>query len=145
MNYTNILAAIKKARAALDEAFAVMEQEFSRSAQENGQHVGKAQTKVQQPGRDAAEVRQRTSAPPAAAGKKPLPAAPTAARRAQPLTEAARREHLPAAVAQAKRIVQALGPDYPQLGQGLRGQLALERIPFDDELITLALAEARGQ
>lgn len=60
------------------------------------------------------------------------------------LSEKTRAESLPAAIAVATKMAKVIGPDNIEFVPGLRGQLALQRIPHDEELIQAAVAATRG-
>lgn len=74
-----------------------------------------------------------------------LPEPPTPAPNAQPeLSAATRADSHPKALAIAKRIIAMLGPTHPQGLPGFKGQLAIERIATDDQLITSVWEEAKN-
>jgi len=73
-------------------------------------------------------------------GTKPLPDPLTKAPHA--LTDAQRDLSWPEALRIADNLVTMLGAGHPQLRDGLKGQLALEHIPFDEQLLSEALLQA---
>lgn len=77
---------------------------------------------------------QPTVAPPQA-GPAPLPAPMTKGAKQVVLDDATRAKHLPDALEIGKRVSRAVGPDSPILLDGIKGQLALQRIPFDDDML----------
>lgn len=91
-----------------------------------------------------APVRVRTPAPaPRPSVILPRPVVPPS-KPGTVLTDAQRKAHLPAAKAVALKILKVIG-DNAQLVPGVTGQLALERIPFDPTLVTLAIDAARRE
>ena len=91
----------------------------------------------------AAAVRARTPAPQATA--QPLPKPLTAAKSPKDLDPAVRAANMPDAVKIAKRVIAAVGPEGAMLYEGVKGELALQRIPFDETLIAEAIQAAKGK
>jgi hypothetical protein len=60
------------------------------------------------------------------------------------LTDKIRKDNLPAAKAIALKILKVVG-DNPNLTQGVQGQLAIERIPYDGTLVQQAIDAARRE
>lgn len=75
---------------------------------------------------------------------KPLPTPLTPGRNSEPaLTDEQRAANLPDAVEVAKRIISVMGPNLPTLREGVKGQLALQRIPHDEQLLSEAIDAAK--
>lgn len=75
-----------------------------------------------------------------------LPPATVPARTPKPALDAkGLATHLPTATAIAVKVVKLLGASHPQVRDGVFAQLALERIPQDDQLIAQAIEAAKGQ
>ena len=91
----------------------------------------------------AGAVRARTPAPQPTPQLLPKPL--TAAARPKDLDPAVRAANLPDAVKVAKRVIMAVGPEGAMLYEGVKGELALQRIPFDETLIADAIAQAKGR
>lgn len=91
----------------------------------------------------AAAARARTPAPQPSAPK-PLPTPLTAAKTPKDLDPAVRAANLPDAIKVAKRVIAAVGPDGGMLYEGVKGELALQRIPFDETLIAEAIQAAKA-
>jgi hypothetical protein len=73
----------------------------------------------------------------------PLPPPPTAAPRPDTLSDETRAANLEPATAIAKRVAIAVnGTTSPMFREGLKGQLALEGVPFDEQLLNDATAAA---
>jgi len=90
----------------------------------------------------AGAVRARTPAPQPTTQTLPKPL--TAAKTPKDLDPAVRAANMPDAVKVATRVIMAVGPDGAILYEGVKGELALQRIPFDDTLIHDAIQKARG-
>ncbi len=152
----NVLAALRTLRAATTAFFDVLEMEL-RSGE--SLPITPSTATVKQALNTAApdpapRPVPRTPAPTGAASlnrhieKKPLPKPATPGRKAEvPLTDKQLAEHLPEATRLAVDVLRALGGDAnsPMAVEGLRGQLALNRVPTDSKLISDALAAAKAK
>lgn len=76
-------------------------------------------------------------------GGKPLPTPSTPAPKGEPqLTDAQRAAAKPEALRLAREVVKLLGASNPQVKAGVKGQLALNRVPHDEQLLKDVIAEA---
>lgn len=99
-----------------------------------------APTAVKRPPQPAAKKVQVAAAKPQVT----LPAPLIPGRKTEtPLSASTRKESLKAAGDVAKRLVNMLGANSNRLEEGLRGQLALDRVSFDDAIIKDAIAQAK--
>lgn len=86
------------------------------------------------PAKTAAQARQVAPTP---ALPQPLTKAPNS------LSDETRAENMPDAVTHAVNVLKMVGPDSPMLRQGIIGQLAGARIPYDERLVTDAIEAAK--
>lgn len=143
-----LLAAITRYRQASDEFLDAME----RYLVDQNQRVDASDDRAQPPPK-AAPKPQATPARPVAKpsgvvvpGSKPLPDPVTPAPNKMPtLDPKTKATSLKAATTIAERIIRGVGSDSLMLQQGLRGQLALERVPFDDEVVSEAIDLAKAK
>ena len=86
----------------------------------------------------------KTATPARAAAPTPtLPAPLTKAPNA--LSDETRESNMPEAINHAVKVLKMVGPDSPMLRQGLMGQLAQARIPYDDQLVNDAIEQAKAK
>jgi hypothetical protein len=132
------LQAIRAVRTATTAFFDALEQELGSAVIPTS---GRAPSVPQASGKGTP-----AKAVPLAPVKSSLPAPVTAARHPAPqLTDDVREENLPVATAIAVRVMKIVGSNGAQLVAGVKGQLALERIPHDDVLVSQAIEAAKRQ
>lgn len=137
--------ALKQARAAINALFDAFEAE----PLDQVEHVHVPISTTRPPLRpDVGTTRRPSAATPMRPSRgglpTPLTPQPAAAKAAVGLDEATRKANLPDAIEVAKRIIKGIGPNSPQLVHGVQGQLALQRIPYDDVLVQQAIDASKG-